>query len=67
MTITGDHGELLLFAGAGREPARVSFDGDTEAIAAVQRSRRGLDDIRDPRRIPVVAVVSAGLNSTPTA
>lgn len=41
VTITGDPGELLLFA-AGREPARVSFDGDADAIAAVQRSRRGL-------------------------
>jgi uncharacterized protein (TIGR03085 family) len=41
VTITGDPGELLLFA-AGREPARVSFDGDADAIAAVQSSRRGL-------------------------
>lgn len=41
VTITGDPGELLLFS-AGREPARVSFDGDADAIAAVQRSRRGL-------------------------
>lgn len=41
VTITGDPGELLLFC-AGREPVRVSFDGDTDAIAAVQGSRRGL-------------------------
>lgn len=41
VTITGDPGELLLFA-AGREPARVSFDGDADAIAAVQCSRRGV-------------------------
>lgn len=41
VTITGDPGELLLFA-AGREPARVSFDGDPDAVAAVQGSRRGL-------------------------
>jgi uncharacterized protein (TIGR03085 family) len=41
VTVSGDPGELLLFA-AGREPARVSFDGDADAIAAVQGSRRGL-------------------------
>ena len=41
VTITGDPGELLLFA-AGREPVLVSFDGDADAIAAVQGSRRGL-------------------------
>ncbi|WP_395308591.1 TIGR03085 family metal-binding protein [Mycobacterium sp. AMU20-3851] len=41
VTVTGDPGELLLFA-AGREPARVTFDGDAEAIAAVRASRRGL-------------------------
>lgn len=41
VTITGDPGELLLFS-AGREPARVSFDGDADAIAAVQSGRRGL-------------------------
>lgn len=41
VTVTGDPGELLLFS-AGREPARVSFGGDTAAIAAVQGSRRGL-------------------------
>jgi len=41
VTVTGDPGELLLFS-AGREPARVSFDGDADAIAAVQGSRRGL-------------------------
>ncbi len=41
VTITGEPGELLLFA-AGREPAQVSFDGDADAIAAVKGSRRGL-------------------------
>ncbi|OPE46683.1 TIGR03085 family protein, partial [Mycolicibacterium diernhoferi] len=41
VTVTGDPGELLLFA-AGREPARVTFDGDAEAVAAVRASRRGL-------------------------
>lgn len=41
VTISGDPGELLLFA-AGREPARVRFDGDADAVAAVQGSRRGL-------------------------
>lgn len=41
VTVSGDPGELLLFA-AGREPARVSFDGDADAIAVVQGSRRGL-------------------------
>lgn len=41
VTITGDPGELLLFA-AGREPARVSFDGDPDAVAAVRAGRRGL-------------------------
>lgn len=41
VTVSGDPGELLLFA-AGREPAQVSFDGDADAIAAVQGSRRGL-------------------------
>ncbi|MGA9376417.1 MAG: TIGR03085 family metal-binding protein [Mycobacterium sp.] len=41
VTITGEPGELLLFA-AGREPARVSFHGDADAVAAVRGSRRGL-------------------------
>lgn len=41
VTITGDPGELLLFT-AGREPVRLSFDGDADAIAAVQGSRRGM-------------------------
>lgn len=41
VTVSGDPGELLLFA-AGREPARVSFDGDADAIAAMQGSHRGL-------------------------
>lgn len=41
VTVTGEPGELLLFA-AGREPARVSFQGSPDAVAAVQGSRRGL-------------------------
>lgn len=41
VTVTGDPGELLLFA-AGREPARVTFSGDDDAVAAVRSSRRGL-------------------------
>lgn len=41
VTVTGDPGELLLFA-AGREPARVEFDGTAEAVAAVTASHRGL-------------------------
>ncbi len=41
MTVTGEPGELLLFA-AGREPARVEFSGDDDAAAALRASRRGL-------------------------
>ncbi len=41
VTVTGEPGELLLFA-AGREPARVTFDGDDDAVAALRAARRGL-------------------------
>ncbi|WP_241472017.1 TIGR03085 family metal-binding protein [Mycolicibacterium neoaurum] len=41
VTVTGDPGELLLFA-AGREPVRVEFTGDADTIAAVKAGRRGL-------------------------
>lgn len=41
VTVTGEPGELLLFE-AGREPARVSFQGSPDAVAAVRGSRRGL-------------------------
>lgn len=41
VTITGEPGELLLFA-FGREAVRVDFDGDQSAIAAVRGLRRGL-------------------------
>lgn len=41
VSVSGEPGELLLFA-AGREPARVSFEGSPDAVAAVQGSRRGL-------------------------
>jgi uncharacterized protein (TIGR03085 family) len=39
--VLGDPGELLLFS-AGREPVRVTFEGDAAAIAALQASDRGL-------------------------
>lgn len=41
VTITGEPGELLLFA-FGRDAVRVEFDGDQAAIAAVQGLNRGL-------------------------
>ena len=41
VTITGEPGELLLFA-FGRDAARVEFDGDQSAIAAVRGLNRGL-------------------------
>lgn len=41
VTVTGEPGELLLFA-AGREPARVTFQGAADAVAAVRGARRGL-------------------------
>ncbi len=40
VTVTGEPGELLLFA-AGRE-ARVEFEGDDDAVAAVRAAHRGL-------------------------
>lgn len=39
--VTGDAGELLMFA-AGRDEARVEFDGPADAVAAVKKSRAGL-------------------------
>jgi hypothetical protein len=41
VTVTGEPGELLLFA-AGRQPARLSFDGDDAAVAALRAARRGI-------------------------
>jgi len=41
VTITGEPGELLLFA-FGRDAARVEFDGGQPAIAALQGLRRGM-------------------------
>ena len=39
--VTGDPGELLMFA-AGRDEARVGFDGPADTVAAVKNSRAGL-------------------------
>ncbi|GFM20861.1 MULTISPECIES: TIGR03085 family metal-binding protein [Mycobacteriaceae] len=39
--VTGDAGELLMFA-AGRDEARVEFDGPADAVALVKKSRAGL-------------------------
>ncbi|OBG89309.1 TIGR03085 family protein [Mycobacterium sp. NS-7484] len=41
VTVTGEPGELLMFA-AGREPARVTFSGDDAAVAALRAAHRGL-------------------------
>jgi uncharacterized protein (TIGR03085 family) len=41
VAVTGEPGELLLFA-AGRDAARVGYEGDQAAIAVVQGLRRGL-------------------------
>jgi uncharacterized protein (TIGR03085 family) len=41
VTVSGEPGELLLFA-TGRAAARVEFDGDQQAIEAVQGFRRRL-------------------------
>ncbi len=41
VTVTGEPGELLMFA-AGREPARVEFSGDDDAVTALRAARRGL-------------------------
>lgn len=41
VTVTGEPGELLLFA-FGRDAARVGFEGDQAAIAAVRGLNRGL-------------------------
>lgn len=45
MTVTGEPGELLLFA-AVREPARVTSDGDDDAVAALRAARRGLSVVQ---------------------
>jgi uncharacterized protein (TIGR03085 family) len=41
VTVTGEPPELVLFV-AGRDAARVQFDGDPQAVAAVRAARRGL-------------------------
>jgi uncharacterized protein (TIGR03085 family) len=41
VTVTGEPQELVLFV-AGRAAARVEFDGDPQAVAAVRASKRGL-------------------------
>jgi uncharacterized protein (TIGR03085 family) len=41
VTVTGEPGELLLFA-FGRDAVRVEFDGDQHAVAAVRGLDRGL-------------------------
>ncbi len=41
ITVTGDPGELLMFA-AGRDEAQVVFDGAPDLIAGVRKSRGGL-------------------------
>jgi uncharacterized protein (TIGR03085 family) len=41
VTVVGEPGELLLFA-TGREAARVEYEGEQPAVAAVQGLRRGL-------------------------
>ncbi|MGV9798637.1 TIGR03085 family metal-binding protein [Mycobacterium sp. NPDC003449] len=41
VTVTGEPGELLMFA-AGREPARLAFTGGDDAVAALRAARRGL-------------------------
>ncbi len=41
VTVTGEPPELVLFV-AGRNAARIEFDGNPEAVAAVRAARRGL-------------------------
>jgi uncharacterized protein (TIGR03085 family) len=41
VTVTGDPPELVLFV-AGRDAARLEFDGEPQAVAAVRGSHRGL-------------------------
>ncbi|MCV7285232.1 TIGR03085 family protein [Mycolicibacterium wolinskyi] len=41
VTVTGEPGELLMFA-AGREQARVTFGGPDDAVAALRSAHRGL-------------------------
>jgi uncharacterized protein (TIGR03085 family) len=42
VTVTGDPGELLLFAFGRQEPARVDLDGDKEAVARLHEAKLGL-------------------------
>jgi hypothetical protein len=39
--VTGDPGELLMFA-SGRNEARLTFTGDDDAVRAVREGRSGL-------------------------
>jgi uncharacterized protein (TIGR03085 family) len=41
VTVTGEPQELVLFV-AGRDAARIEFDGDPQTVAAVRAARRGL-------------------------
>lgn len=41
VVITGDAGELLLFA-FGRDPAQIAFDGDGDAVAQVKSAKRSM-------------------------
>jgi uncharacterized protein (TIGR03085 family) len=41
VTVTGEPQELMLFV-AGRDAARIKFDGDPKAVAAIRAARRGL-------------------------
>jgi hypothetical protein len=41
VTVTGEPQELMLFV-AGRDAARIEFDGDPQSVAAVRAARRGL-------------------------
>jgi uncharacterized protein (TIGR03085 family) len=42
VTVTGDPGELLLFAFGRQETARVDLDGDKEAVARLHEAKLGL-------------------------
>ena len=42
VTVTGEPQELVLFV-AGRDAARVEFDGDPQAVAAVRRRAAACD------------------------
>jgi hypothetical protein len=41
VVVTGDPGELLMFA-SGRNEARLTFTGDDDAVRAVREGRSGL-------------------------